>query len=298
MKRLTVFVLFLLAAAVSASAAPAPAVFKVPSLDAMTDFHGDPAGADLVVFASGNEWFAMPAVLAAFQRAHPEVRKIFYETLPPGVLAAQMRAGAIQVGEFTLSVQPDVFISGKRRMEAEVSEDLVDRPVVFASNVLSIIVKNGNPKNVKSLWDLQRPDVRVAMPNPKTEGIARQIILAYKKAGGDALEHAIMVTKVRNGTTMLTSIHHRQSPMWILEGKADAGPVWISEALYQERIHSGITAIRIPERDNVSGLYLAAVVKRAAHGRAAHAFTSFLTSPQAQAIYRSYGFSPPVSTEE
>lgn len=297
MKRLTVFALFLLCA-VSVSAAPAPVVFKVPCIDAMTDFHGDPAGADLVLFAGGNEWFALPQVLAAFKRAHPEVRKIFYETLPPGVLAQQMHAGAITVGEFTLRVQPDVYISGKKRMRREEGEGIVDSPVVFASNTLAIIVKNGNPKHVEGLSDLQRADVRVAMPNPKTEGIARQIELAYKKTGGDALNHSIMDTKVHNGTTMLTSIHHRETPLWILEGKADAGPVWISEALYQERIHSGITAIRIPARENATGLYLAAVVKRAPHERAARAFTSFLMSPQAQAIYRSYGFRPAVSTEE
>ncbi|MBV8638261.1 MAG: substrate-binding domain-containing protein [Candidatus Eremiobacteraeota bacterium] len=298
MKRLTVVVLFLLGI-VSASAAPAPVVFRVPCIDAMTDFHGEPAGADLVVFVSGNEWFAVPRILAAFQRAHPEVRKVFYETLPPGVLAQQMHTGgAIKVGEFTLRVQPDVYISGKRRMRLEESEGVVEPSVTFASNVLGIIVKDGNPKHIRSLSDLQRADVRVAMPNPGTEGIARQIELAYKKTGGDTLNHTIMVTKLHNGTTMLTSIHHRESPMWILEGKADAGPVWISEALYQERIHSGIMAIRIPDRDNASGLYLAAVVKRAAHERAAHAFTSFLTSPEAQAIYRSYGFSPAISTEE
>lgn len=280
--------LFLLSA-VSAAAA-APVNFTIPCVDTMADFHGDPAGADLVVFVGGNEWFAMPHILAAFQRTHPDVRKIFYETLPPGVLAEQIHSGAIRVGDFILTVQPDVYIAGERRMKAEERQSVVERPVLFASNSLGIIVKRGNPEHINGLVDFQRPGVRIAMPNPKTEGIARQIELAYKKAGGDALVHAIMVTKLHNGTTMLTSIHHRESPMWILEGKADAGPVWISEALYQERIHSGIMAIRIPERDNVTGLYLAAVLKHAAHPKAAREFTSFLASPQAQAIYRSYGF--------
>lgn len=298
MKHAIVLMTLLCIAISGASAAPAPVRFAVPGADVVMDLHGDPQDADLVVFVGGNEWFALPAVMAAFQRLHPEVRHVFYETLPPGILAAQMRAGALQMDALTIRVQPDVFMSGKKRMEAEVRGGMVDAPVTFASNELGIMVRSGNPKHLKGLPDLGRPDVRVAMPNPKTEGIARLIQLAYRKTGGEKLDDAIMVTKVRKGTTILTSIHHRETPMWIEEGKVDAGPVWVSEALYQERIHSGIAAIRIPEQDNVTALYLAAVVKRAAHVRAAHAFTSFLMSPQAQAIYRSYGFRPATSREE
>lgn len=298
MKHAVVLIMLLSIAISDATAAPAPVQFAAPGVDAVMDLHGDPNDADLVVFAGGNEWFALPAVIAAFQRLHPEVRSVFYETLPPGILAEQMHAGALQMDELTIRVQPDVFMSGKKRMEAEVRDGMVGAPVTFASNVLGIMVRSGNPKHLKGLSDLGRPDVRVAMPNPKTEGIARQIRLAYRKAGGEKLDDTIMDTKVRNGTTILTTIHHRETPMWIEEGKVDAGPVWVSEALYQERIHSGIDAIRIPEENNVTALYLAAVVKRAAHVRAAHAFTSFLMSPQAQAIYRSYGFRPATSREE
>jgi ABC-type molybdate transport system substrate-binding protein len=262
------------------------------------DRHGDPDGADLVVFAGGNEWFALPEVMAAFRRQHPEIKHVFYETLPPGVLAEQMNAGTLQMGELTLRLQPDVFMAGKKRMEAEVRDGMVDAPVTFASNVLGLMVKSGNPKHVESLVDLGRADVRVAMPNPKTEGIARQIQIAYRKAGGDRLDEAIMQDKARAGTTIFTTIHHRQTPMWIKNGRVDAGPVWISEALYQERIHSGIEAVPIPARDNVTGLYLAAVVKRSAHERAARAFIEFLMSPQAQHIYRSYGFRPAAPKEE
>ncbi len=298
MKQPILLMMLLCIAVSAAAAAPAPVRFDVPSVDVDMDLHGDPSGADLVIFAGGNEWFALPAVIAAFQRAHPEVRHVFYETLPPGVLAAEMRAGAVQVGELTIRVQPDVFIAGKRRMEAAERGGMVDAPVTFASNVLGIMVKSGNPKHVKTLSDLGRADIRVAMPNPKTEGIARQIELAYRKAGGDRLDRTIMQTKLRNGTTVLTSIHHRETPMWIGAGKVDAGPVWMSEALYQERIHSGIAAIGIPASDNVAGLYLAAVVRHAPHESAARAYTTFLLSPQAQAIYRSYGFRPPTPKEE
>jgi ABC-type molybdate transport system substrate-binding protein len=273
-------------------AAPAVPDGTFACFDDSADLHGDPAAADLVVFAGGNQWFAMPELFAAFQRAHPEVRRIFYETLPPGILAQQLDGGALTVGELTLSVRADAFMAGGHEMDAQRAAGTVDEPVTYASNELAILVPAGNPKHVTSLADLGRADVRVAMPNPQTEGVARQIVSAYRKAGGDALVQRIMETKRAAGTTILTSIHHRQTPAWLLQGKADAGPVWLSEALYQERIHSGLEAVRIPAAENVSGAYLAAVVRTAAHVAAAKAFVAFLASQQAQDVYRSYGFAP------
>jgi ABC-type molybdate transport system substrate-binding protein len=279
------------------AAAPAPdAAF--PCVDDALDLHGDPANADLVVFAGGNQWFAMPAIFAAFRHDHPEVRSVFYETLPPGLLAQQLESGALQLDELQLHVLPDVFLAGRQRTLAERDAGFVGEPAVYASNGLAILVRAGNPKHITSLADLGRPDVRVAMPNPATEGIARQIQLAYAKAGGDALVKTIMVTKKDAGTTMLTSIHHRQTPMWLLNGRADAGPVWISEALYQQRIESGLVAVPISDAQNVTGLYLGAVATRAPHAAAAKAFVAFLQTPAAQAIYRSYGFGPPGTSEE
>ena len=279
-------------------ATPAPIDGTVPCVDQLMDIHGNPVGADLVIFAGGNQWFVMPELVAAFQHAHPEVKHVFYETLPPGLLAQQIENGALRIGEMTLSLHADVYLSGKKRMDAMRTAGLVGAPVTYATNELAIMVRAGNPKHIATLADLGRADVRVSMPNPKTEGIARQIELAYEKAGGKALDATIMQRKVADGTTHLTQIHHRQTPMWLLDGSADAGPVWLSEALYQERIHSGLIAVRIPARDNVRAIYLGATVTGAPHSRAAQAFVNFLTTPTAASIYRSYGFASPQSTEE
>lgn len=283
-----------------AAATPAPPVnFTIRGVDDDMDLHGNPMTADLVIFAAGNQWMVLPDLIAAFRREHPEVRSVYYQTLPPGILAEQMDNGAsLRVGELLINVEPDVFLSGKNRMDKEHEGGTVGAPVAYATNDLALMVRGGNPKHIETLRDLGRADVRVAMPNPQTEGVAKQIEVSFRKAGGNALVHEIMDVKLRDGTTMLTRIHHRETPIWIQEGKADAGPVWLSEALYQERIHSGIEAVRIPEKDNVLATYEAAVVQRAPHPGAAKAFVNFLTTDTAQAIYRSYGFTEPQSTKE
>ncbi|MEO5990193.1 MAG: hypothetical protein ABIP68_01040 [Ferruginibacter sp.] len=53
-------------------------------------------------------------------------------------------------------------------------------------------------------------------------GIGKRIEEAFVKAGGEQLKNKIMVDKVKDSTTFLTYIHHRQSPMRILYGQCSA----------------------------------------------------------------------------
>jgi ABC-type molybdate transport system substrate-binding protein len=71
--------------------------------------------------------------------------------------------------------------------------------------------------------------------------------------------------------------------------------VWISEALYAERIGEPLSFVRIPAGENVRADYDAAVLREAPHTAAAQAFVDFLKTPEARTIYESYGFGPPFS---
>lgn len=278
---------------VQSAAQPAFVQFSAPGADEVLDLHGDPAKPDLVIFAAGNQWFVMPDLLKAFEKAHPDVQRIFYETLPPGVLSNQIALGGLQVGELKLTVHPDVIMTVPAQMFALQAKGLAARSVTYARNDLAILVRSGNPLNIASMRDLGRPDVRVAIPNPKTEGIAHQIESAFLKAGGDELDRTIMVTKVAAGTTIITSIHHRETPAWLLSGRVDAGPVWRSEAIYQGKLGTGLVTVELPSGENASETYVAAAIQGAPHAPAAREYLAFLRSPAASAIYRSYGFSIP-----
>lgn len=285
-------VLLALALWLCASANAQPVDFTVPPVDQALDLHGNPAGAQLVLFAAGNQYMAMPALLAAFRKQHAEIRSVFYETLPPGIVISQVRSGSIRVGNLLIAAQPDVLLVGPRGMRSLQQIGKVSAWHPYASNKLAILVRAGNPLHVRSLNDLGRSNVRVVMPNPKWEGVAEQVEGAYAKAGGARLVHTIMVTKRAAGTTMLTRIHHRETPLYLIEGRADAGPVWLSEALYQRRV-ARLEFVRIPEQENVRAQYDAAVVAGAPHAAAAQAFVTFMQSPQARAVLESFGFGPP-----
>jgi ABC-type molybdate transport system substrate-binding protein len=264
-------------------------MFTIPGVDNVPDLFGDINDPQLVVFFAGNQFMCIDDLLAAFKKEHPEYQRIFAETLPPGILAKQIIGGSITIGNMRITLKPDVYTAGKSRIDQ--MPRYFTKTEIYAKNRLAIMVRKGNPKNVKGLNDLGRADVRVSMPNPEWEGIGKRIVEAYLKAGGETLKTAVMETKVKDSTTILTQIHHRQSPMRLLYNQSDAAPVWHSEAYYQQLINHPIELVEIPEKENIKAEYIAALMKSAPHPQAAKDFMNFLVSPAAKAIYKKYGFS-------
>ncbi len=271
---------------------PAGEQFSVPPFDAIADLHGDIVDPQLVVFFAGNQFMVVHDLVAAFKLAYPRYSRVFVETLPPGILARQIETGSLVMGNLRIALAPDIYTTGKGGIAAaQKQHGWFAETLDYARNPLAILVAQDNPKHIKGLEDLGRADVRVSMPNPAWEGIARQIEASYRKAGGDALDHTIMQTKVRDGSTFLTRIHHRQSPLRVLQGESDAAPVWSTEAYFQQQIlHHPVETVAIPAAQNAIATYTAARMKRAPHEQAAKDFMAFMASPAAQAVYRKYGF--------
>ncbi len=269
--------------------------FTVPEVDDLADFHGDPFNARLVLYIGGNYYFAVAPLVAAFEKLHPRLKgKVYAETLPPGILLRQIKAGGtITVGNMTWTARPDVYAAGKLKIQALIHAGILRGPVFsYTTNDLAIMVPRGNPGHIRTLSDLGKPGVRLAMPNPAWEGVARQIQLSLKKAGGPALEKRVYQSKVADGQTILTHIHHRQTPLFLMQGLVVAGVTWKSEAIFQKQIGHPISYVPIPSRYNTTAIYAGAVVRNAQHPKAAMEWLQFLRSPTAQAIFDRYGFRP------
>jgi molybdate transport system substrate-binding protein len=267
-------------------------VLGADDIDNVPDLHGNPIDALLVLFVGGNQFFVMPQLVADFEVLHPELRgRIFYETLPPGLMRKQMQeGGAVTLGNLTLVVRPDVYEAGSQTMSELQKAAVIDHLVPYTTNVLEIMVAKGNPLGIRGLADLSKAKLRLSMPNPQTEGIARQIAECLHKVGGDALADSVYKGKVGNGTSYLTQIHHRQTPIRIMQGKSDAGVVWASEVRFQERIGNPVEGVRIPEAQNTTATYTAGVLTDAPHRAAAVEWVDFLRGAKAQAAYAAFGF--------
>ncbi|MEO8823102.1 MAG: substrate-binding domain-containing protein [Ginsengibacter sp.] len=266
-------------------------MFTIPGIDNVPDLYGDINDPQLVIFFAGNQFMCIDDLISAFKQKFPQYKRVFAETLPPGILAKQIDGGSLTIGNMRITLQPDVYTAGKGRMDK--MANYFSDTATYAFNELAIMTQKGNPKNIKSLKDLARKDILVSMPNPAWEGIGRLIEEAYKKTGGVDLENTIMKTKVKNSTTYLTQIHHRQTPMRILYAQSDAGPVWYSEAFYQKMIGHPVELVSIPGNENIKATYVAGKLRKAPHPQAGKDFLEFLTSNKAKEIYRKYGFTTP-----
>ncbi len=274
--------------------------FTVPEVDGLADFHGDVTDPKLVLYVGGNYYFAMAPLVAEFEREHPAYKgRLYWETIPPGLLVKQMRAGGtITSGNMTWTARPDAYFAGLKRVESLIGEGLLQAPAVpYVTNTLTIMVPAGNPAQVTGLADLGKPHIRLVMPNPAFEGIARQIQASLRKAGGDALVDAVYKTKVADGSAILTHIHHRQTPLFLMQRRGDAGVTWKSEALFQEQVGHPISHVDIPPEHNSIAIYGGAMVKGAAHPQAAKLWLAYIHSEPALAIFKRYGFAPYAGNE-
>jgi molybdate transport system substrate-binding protein len=191
----------------------------------------------------------------------------------------------------TWTVKPDIYLAELAASTQLVESGRLAAPVItFATNDLAIMVRAGNPVRVATLADLGRAGLALAMPNPEFEGVARQIRASLVKAGGEALAELVYGKKVSDGETLLTRIHHRQTPLFLMQHLVEAGVTWRSEAIFQEQIGNPIGHVDIPAKVNTLANYSATMVAGAPHAQAARAWLDFVGSDNAFKILERYGF--------
>lgn len=267
--------------------------FDIAPFDSVADLCGDPVGAGLVAFMNGNQFMALPSVMESFAALAGDI-DIFYESLPPGVLIDQIKAGRLQMGSLTISLRPDVIAAAPDALGRLAEEGVVGEIVEYASNNLAMLMPVGSAVPVVEVGDLAADGVRIAMPDPKTEGVGRLMVEVLRTAGGDGLVEEVMVEKVGRGETILTQIHHRQSPLWLDLGRVDVAPVWATEARYHLARGAAYKVVPIEDGINRWGRYAIAALNDAPHPDVAKAFVAHMVDPRTARIYESFGFGPPM----
>lgn len=250
--------------------------------------------ADLILFMAGNQFMVMKELISAFQSKHGEIKRIFYETLPPGLELEQIKkGGALFKGKY-ITGSPDIYTSvTEDAMEELRSLNLINNYHVYLHNRIVLLTPPGNPAKIKSVEDLARDEIRISQPGAM-EDITKYIIDMYEMAGGKKLVHRIMEEKRAEGTTILTIVHHRETPLRLKKGTVDVGPVWATEAVYANSQGLDFEVIepgeRLDQRNRVN--YYITRLNNAPHPENAEKFISFILSEEAQNIYKKYGFVP------
>jgi molybdate transport system substrate-binding protein len=251
--------------------------------------------ADLVLFMAGNQFMAMKEIIAEFKAQYPEVKNIFYETLPPGLELKQILAKGALFQKKPLNIYPDIYSSVNRaamQLLEKAGHMGQNGYHLYLHNRLTLMVPRGNPAQITSVGDLARGDVRISQPDPQNEDIAYHIMDMYRQAGGDELLDRIMEKKRAEGTTIFTIVHHRETPLRIAKKTVDVGPVWATEAVHAQSSDLAFEVVEpgadLDQRERID--YYICRLRHAPHPQSAQNFLDFILSERGQRIYKKFGF--------
>ena len=206
-----------------------------------------------------------------------EALEIRFESKHPGVDVVVNYAASSLLREQILSGAPvDIFASANTTtMDAVVSAGLVaGSPDVFATNTLELAVPNGNPAAVSVLNDLADNELLIGLCDVSAPcGALAQTVLA------SAGVVAAVDTYEPNVRSLLTKIE---------VGELDAGLVYVTDVLTSDNAD----AIHLEFLEGFAVSYPIAAMQGANHPLLAAEFVAFVMSPEANAIFKSFGFGP------
>jgi hypothetical protein len=196
--------------------------------------------AKLVVFSDGNHHMALGDALKAFYLKYPDVRDVFYATTPPAPILDILKKGGIRIGNLTLSLKPHVFIGPPRVLDRLRAKGMLQPHLLLARNQGSVLlIPRANPKQIRSVSDLVRSDVRLFISNPETEKVSYE---GYRRtlegvAVRQGLDPASFNRAVFGQSAVWGQrIHHREAPEALADRRADAAIVYFHLALRYTRI--------------------------------------------------------------
>jgi molybdate transport system substrate-binding protein len=142
--------------------------------------------------------------------------------------------------------------------------------------VPTIIVARGNPRNVSSLGDFARTDLKVALGNPQACQIGRLCVEMFANVGLDS--------STFNAKESFTV---NELGLWVQMKDVDAAVVWDAVAA---GIRDSVDVVEIPEAVNRISTVVCARLKSAPHAKEAERFMQFLTSSTGRRILKEKGY--------
>jgi sulfate transport system substrate-binding protein len=196
------------------------------------------------------------------------------------------------------SVEPDVTRLVKAgKVAADWNAD-VTRGIPFGS-VVSLVVRKGNPKNIRDWDDLLAPGVEVVTPSPLSSGSAKWNLLApyaVKSDGGKDPQTGLdYITRLVTDHDKTRPGSGREATDVFLQGTGDVLISYENEAINIERQGAekgnlSVEHINPPQTFKIENPV--AVVSTGAHTDKAGALKNFLFTPEGQKIWAQAGFRP------
>src|ERR1700689_395580 len=191
------------------------------------------------------------------------------------------------------SVEPDVTRLVKAGKVSKDWDKDATKGIPFGS-VVTLVVRPGNPKNIKDWDDLLRPGVEVITPSPLSSGSAKWNLLApyvVKSVGGPAPQAGLdFIHKLVGEHVKLRPGSGREATDVFVQGSGDVLISYENEAIATERQGKPITHVNPPQTIKIQNPM--ARVTSSSHPNAAPAFKNFQYTAEAQKVWAAAGFRP------
>lgn len=232
-------------------------------------------------------------LIPAFQKTAAGKDVTFDQSFGASGDQARSVANGLPADLVHLSLEPDVkTLVDAGLVEKSWKSDLPNRGIPTTS-VVVFVLRDGNPKKIKSWTDLARKGIGIVTPNPATSGAAKWNILgAYYsqiKAGKKPAEAEAYLKQVARNIVSFDK-SGRDALNTFLSGKGDVLLTYENEAIIAQLQKQPVFYVipRITLRIDTP----IAVIKTSKNLALVNAFAKFLFTPEAQRISAKYGYRP------
>jgi molybdate transport system substrate-binding protein len=216
---------------------------------------------------------------ASLTEAFTQLGKDFQKANQGTTVTFNFAASSALVTQIQGGAPSDVFASadGTNMQKLVTGGQVTAEPTVFASNLLTIAVKPGNPKKVKSIEDL---------PDLDTVSLCGETVPCGKYADQILTQAGVTVPpeKITRGADVKATLNA------VTTGDADAAIVYVSDA---KSAGSSVATVSIPTWQNAYAIYPIAPVAATTNLSLANAWIQYTVSPAGQKTLQSFGFLPP-----
>ena len=205
--------------------------------------------------------------------------------------------------------QCDVFMSADQKWTKNLQQNtstngiglLNSNYVNFTTNSLEMIIAQGNPKGITSLADLTNAGVKVVLADPSIPSGSYTNTTCYKidSTWGNPSSQAYITngsyvnfnaTLHQNVVSYETTVENVVGKVSLNVGTADAGIVFVSDAVYGQMSGSQVTFIPIPTSVNTKGTYGIGLIATTQQATLSQKFMDFWFSTQGQTLLTQFGF--------
>jgi sulfate/thiosulfate transport system substrate-binding protein len=256
---------------------------------------GASKGTKLTLVAYSTPKDAYGQLISAFQQTRAGNGVSFSQSYGASGEQSRAVAAGLDADVVAFSLEPDITSLVQKKLVAKSWNKDKYRGMVTRS-VVVFVVRDGNPKKLKTWNDLLKPGVQVITPNPFTSGGARwNVMAAYGGAlrSGKAPAQAVGYLGKLWKHVVAQPTSAREGLQTFLAGRGDVFLAYENEAVFAQKKGQPVQFV-IPKATILIENPIA-VTTTSKHKTEAKAFLKFLRTTPAQKIFAQNGYRPVVS---